>query len=505
MNFIFYIALLLFILLFGSMDVNIDYDFWARIIVGKTFMQTGVLLHNDFYSFGSTHEFIDHEWGSGVIFYLVQNCFSDVGLFVFKSLIIFLTFFFIVKTIKLQNKDSKMCFLIFFFALHAISYNIFSTIRCQIFSFFFFAYFIYILEYVRIKREYRLLWTLPVLNILWLNLHGGFVVGLALIFLYASGEYFNKKPSKYYWITLGASCFTVLINPYGIKYINYIFGAFLLNRTHIPEWHSAFFGNSFENQLLKYKIFFFVAVFSYLIYLFKNILGKNFKNCVLKIDYTKYLVLFFTFAIALKSARCHPFFVYALLIYCYSEIEKFINKYKFQKPAKIIDIVLFFMIFISTLSHLYDYKFLNRVNENFYPVNSVEFIKINNLKGNVFTNFHTASYVIYKLYPNNHIYMDGRYEEVYDNSLIDNMAKFSLAEDYREFLNHYHFDILIIDKTYPKIIEELRKDKNLFLAYEEKQFCVFLPGNLINKKFIYPQKTQTDYNKEKFNTNIDWL
>ena len=85
------------------------------------------------------------------------------------------------------------------------------------------------------------------------------------------------------------------------------------------------------------------------------------------------------------------------------------------------------------------------------------------------------------------------------------MAKFSLAEDYREFLNHYHFDILIIDKTYPKIIEELRKDKNLFLAYEEKQFCVFLPSNLINKKFIYPQKTQADYNKEKFNTNINWL
>ena len=63
------------------------------------------------------------------------------------------------------------------------------------------------------------------------------------------------------------------------------------------------------------------------------------------IDYTKYLVLFFTFVIALKSARCHPFFVYALLIYCYSEIEKFINKYKFQKLTKIFDIALFFITF----------------------------------------------------------------------------------------------------------------------------------------------------------------
>ena len=138
MDFIFYITLFLFIALFGSLDINIDYDFWARLIVGKSFFQTGILFNNDFYSFGKTHLFIDHEWGSSLIFYLIQNYLGDVGLFLFKISMIFLTFFLITKTIKLKIPSAKLYFLLFLFAIHAVCYNVFSTIRCQIFSFFFF-------------------------------------------------------------------------------------------------------------------------------------------------------------------------------------------------------------------------------------------------------------------------------------------------------------------------------------------------------------------------------
>ena len=36
-----------------------------------------------------------------------------------------------------------------------------------------------------------------------------------------------------------------------------------------------------------------------------------------------------------------------------------------------------------------------------------------NIKGNIITPFALGSYTSYKLYPNNLIYIDGRYEEVY--------------------------------------------------------------------------------------------
>ena len=73
MDFIFYLTLFLFILLFGTIDKNVDFDFWARLIVGKSYFQTGELFSQDFYSYGITHKFIDHEWGSSLFFYLIQN------------------------------------------------------------------------------------------------------------------------------------------------------------------------------------------------------------------------------------------------------------------------------------------------------------------------------------------------------------------------------------------------------------------------------------------------
>ena len=43
----------------------------------------------------------------------------------------------------------------------------------------------------------------------------------------------------------------------------------------------------------------------------------------------------------------------------------------------------------------------------------------------------------YKLYPNNLVFMDGRYEEVYDNNLINEMGNFFLAKEPEKFLKKY--------------------------------------------------------------------
>ena len=79
-------------------------------------------------------------------------------------------------------------------------------------------------------------WCLPVLNIIWENLHGGFTLGLALIFMFALGEFLNNPKTnlwKRYLCAFIISCLTTLINPYGIKYIKFIFDAFVLNREYI--------------------------------------------------------------------------------------------------------------------------------------------------------------------------------------------------------------------------------------------------------------------------------
>ncbi|MBQ8476823.1 hypothetical protein IJ531_07160, partial [bacterium] len=268
MDLIFYIAIASLILLTGALDNNIEFDFWERLVVGKSFFQTGHLFNYDFQSYGTTHQFIDHEWGSSLVFYLLQRYTGDIGLYFFKSLLIFLTIFLIVKIIRLDKKDAKLHFLFFFFALHAISYSIYATIRCQSFSFLFFILYLYILK--KARGNYRLLWVIPVLNIIWANLHGGFMAGLILILLFALGEWLNKKPSKPYFIAFLLSCITSLINPYGIKYIYFIFGALSLHRTHITEWQSAFFSPIFKYSFIKFKIFFIGVLTVFIFSILKN-------------------------------------------------------------------------------------------------------------------------------------------------------------------------------------------------------------------------------------------
>ena len=504
MDFIFYLTLGLFILLFGTLDNNIDFDFWARLVVGKSFFQTGELFNYDFQSFGTTHKFIDHEWGSSLIFYLIQNYFGDIGIYIFKSLIIFLTIFTITKIIRLQNKKIPLYFLFFFFAIQAISYNIFSTIRCQTFSFLFFAIYLYILKKTSLEKKYRILWCLPVLNIIWTNLHGGFALGIILILIYSVGEFLNKKPFKPYILIFLITCLTSLINPYGFEYISFIISALSLNRFYITEWQSMFFTKIYKHALLKYEVYFYPVILMFIYSISKNIKSLGFKNFYIKTDKTKYLILLFCLLISLKSIRFHVFFIYSVIAFCYCDFYNVFNKKLPLKIDKLKEIILLILISISTISHLINYKFINTIRPSQYPIYCCEFIKINNIKGNIFTNFHTGSYVSYKLYPNNKIYMDGRYEEVYDTNLINEMAEVFLAKNYKNFFKKHHTDILIIDKFYP-IYEKLKIDKDWFLAYEDNYFALFLPVKQKNKKYKLPEQNENYYNKNKFITKINWL
>lgn len=505
MDFIFYLTLFLFVALFGSIDNMIDYDFWARLIVGKSFFQTGQLFNHDFYSYGTTHQFIDHEWASSLIFYLVQNNFGDIGIYFFKTLIVFLTFFIAAKAIRLQKKEAKFHFLFFFFVIQAICYNIFSTVRCQSFSFLFFTLFFYILTYCKTKRNYRPLWCLPILGMIWANMHGGFVLGLAIILIFALGEFLNKnkKFALCLFITFLISCIFTLINPWGVKYLVFILEAFKLNREHIIEWQSAFLNKNYLFFLIKFKIFFILNWIIFLYSITKNIASKGFIGFYQKIDKTKYLILIFMSLICLKALRCHTFFALSVLILCYKDFYDIFNKKLPQKIDNTKEIILLILISISALSHLLNYKFINTLNPREYPVYAVEFIKQNNIKGNVFTMFHTGSYVAYKLYPDNLVFMDGRYEEVYDNKLIDEMREVFLAKNQDEFFKKYSTDILITDNKYP-LKKALNSDPKWFLAYEDKFWSLWLTKKP-NKNFKQPNKNMDYYNQTKFETEIDWL
>ena len=84
----------------------------------------------------------------------------------------------------------------------------------------------------------RKLWLLAPIQIVWCNLHGGFLAGLGLIFLYALGEALSRRPFRPYLVWFLMAGLATLINPYGLKYWSYLAQAVTMPRPEITEWVS---------------------------------------------------------------------------------------------------------------------------------------------------------------------------------------------------------------------------------------------------------------------------
>lgn len=519
---IFYVALFLYISTLSLISNVIDYDFWARLIVGKTFFQTGTLLNFDFQSFGPTRQWFDHEWGSSLVFYSILDNFGDTGIFVFKALIIFTTYFILTRIILLRRKhlypsikinpikEAPFNILFFILLIQSTLTIINSTIRCHLFSFLFFVIWLYVLEKSRLEHNNRILWVLPVSIIVWSNMHGGCFTGLGLLALYITGEFLNKKPVKPYIITFILSLAALFINPYGPKYVYFLFHAITLNRPTIAEWQPLFGGLYFD-KLWKFKFWGAgITILSWIILnrKYKNQTADNRKERLINIykslDKTKAIVLIVIMLLSLKSIRVMPFFAFCAAAFLYDDIyQKVLNK---KLPNIINNLKEIFLCALLLFSFIYTIKTTKiETIQSEYPYVEAEFLKINNLKGNVLANFHFGSFLAYKLYPNNYIFMDGRYEETYDPDLLKKLKKIFLnKEGWEKELYAQRIDYAIIEKNQGKLAESLNNDKNWKLLLGSNDYLLFARSDIKLDNLKTPSNDFEYYKKHKWDTNIDW-
>src|SRR5580704_9908542 len=67
-----------------------DGDLWAKLALGALFWNHGEILHHDTFAFTPVlPEYVDHEWGAGVIFYGLLNLFGPSSLMILKMLLAF--------------------------------------------------------------------------------------------------------------------------------------------------------------------------------------------------------------------------------------------------------------------------------------------------------------------------------------------------------------------------------------------------------------------------------
>lgn len=522
MEVIFFITLILYVFVVGSCTNFVDYDFFARLIVGKTFFQTGEILKYDFLSYSKTHPWYDHEWGASLVFYFIQDNFGDIGLQVFKAFCIALTFLFLILIIKLRRKVLYknqefpiFNFFFFFLMLQPVSKLIYS-LRCHHFTFMFFAIWLYILEKARLEKNYKILWTLPLFMVVWSNVHGGCFMGLGITGIYIVGEFLAKEKYLPFVYTLLSSFLSMFINPYGKEYVIFLLKATTMQRPNIVEWQAPF-SKYFIFKFIKYKVIL-LGFLGLLAYRFKKTLNSideiNFVNKVKKIwnniDKTKFMLIFVTCLLTLKSMRFITYFIFVLIPFCYDDFYFIFSKRMKPKWNYIKEMLIFWGMLVIFLLNVVggDIKYNNK--HDIFPLSEIEYLVENNVKGNVFVPFEIGSYAAYKLYPNNFILQDGRYEEVYNLELNDDYVKTIVlgAMGWKNKLKEIHHDSIIVYKNTP--IYELLKDEvpDYYLIMESDTFALFIRKEVykkIKKPIMVPPDKSEFYQKVLWRNNINWL
>ncbi len=173
-----------------------DPDLWGYLSFGRLFWQSPKFPYQDVFSYTPTlNPWVYHEWLTGVLFYPLYQALGATR----------------IADPQVWpgpghhgpdvpdcpgTRDPPCgCGLVCRIISTIVRYGYF-PVRAQVFTFFLFALSLYVLERARLSGWWRGLWLLPVLQIPWCNLHGGFPAGLGLIAIYAAGEFLSRRPYR---------------------------------------------------------------------------------------------------------------------------------------------------------------------------------------------------------------------------------------------------------------------------------------------------------------------
>ncbi len=179
-------VLFLFLRLEGAKLLLGDGDTGYHIRAGEWMLDHGRVVDRDIFSFTKAGEpWFAWEWLWDVAFAWLHRHWGMAAVVVVSTLVLALTAALLYRVSRRMCGNALVAITVTFLAVAASSIHWLA--RPHLFSWLFVVVFYWMLERAQEGRR-RWLILLPVLTIPWVNLHGGFFVGIVLIGAYAAGE-----------------------------------------------------------------------------------------------------------------------------------------------------------------------------------------------------------------------------------------------------------------------------------------------------------------------------
>src|SRR5947207_3467324 len=165
-----------------STITRLDPDLWGHVRFGRDIVTAGAVMRSDPYSFTSDRPWVNHEWLAEVLMYGAYAAAGPSGLIALKAAIL-------VALVALVAWASQpwspppvaFQFLVLWTVVAALPWAV--MVRPQLFSFLLFTLLLILLTEAD-RGQWPGLVAVPVLMAFWVNVHGGWIVGIGTLGLW---------------------------------------------------------------------------------------------------------------------------------------------------------------------------------------------------------------------------------------------------------------------------------------------------------------------------------
>lgn len=412
-----------------------DPDFYWHIKIGEYLLSTWPFPGSDVFTythFGSP--WVLHEWLAQIVIYLV---FSTTGYFGTAVWLAAMCAFcgWVTYLNCLRQMDNPVHAIIV--ALVCSLFFVTETPRPHLFTFVFFAATLYVLLEFKYARRDRLLVLLPAMQLFWVNAHGGYFIGLVLIFLFVGSEWLKhgfKSEGAFEVVRLkklslwsAAALVITLVNPQFVRIWWYPIEAIVLSGAAqtINEWQSPSFHVPITQGFLVLVLVFFAV----------QAWAKK------RADLTEVVVPLVFIASAFVSVRNMPLAALALAPFLAMNIGRIFwpagaatsggsvvsdrgAAHSFSRVPQAgshEQLINWVLLMVAGLALALSYPSQKKKQEiavaTYMPVGAADFLVANHIRGRMFNSYQYGGYLIFRLYPAQKVFIYP-WVEIYQDDFV---------------------------------------------------------------------------------------
>jgi hypothetical protein len=473
---------LLFVLVFHSGQGLLgDGDTGYHIRTGELILRTWQVPTEDPYSFHYPPlKWTAHEWLSEVIMAEVFRIAGLTGVVLFFAFLLAVIHWLLYQSLRSRSNDIFLCVAVTLVATAASSTHWLA--RPHAFSLLFTMIWYHCLDRFQYKNENTLIYYLPLLMLVWVNLHGGFIIGLVLLAFYIVGNTWSAltctatksleyaRKAKSLGIIFLAALAACLINPYGLDIL--WFPIRVTSDRFIMDRVTEFLSPNFHEVLpFKYMLLATIGALA---------LSRSALTLieVMLVVLLSYMPLYSARHVSLFAIVVSPILLKSVENIVNQVPNRFLNCYrKRTSNLMAIDASLkgYFwpvagvsLVIGLFLSGSIEYRF----DAKKFPVDAVAFLRKERISGNMFNNDEFGDYLIFAA-ADYRVFMDGRSDMYGEKHGSAYLRVTNVLPGWKNVLEKYNITWVLFDTESP-LTAALQEQKNWQAIYSDRVATIFV-------------------------------